>query len=702
MSQRPQDLVPLFASLTTLGGIGPKLETAFDRLLHIDEDASARIIDLLLHLPASVIDRRPVARLSDLALPAIFTADVTVDRLVVPKGGSRAPIRVYVHTDHDDLMLAFFNADRRWIERRFPVGEVRTISGRADLYDGMAQIVHPDHVADPARGETVPELDVVYPRTADLSGGRIRAALAQALERLPVLPEWTDPALLTERDWQPFGDALRTVHLPGDLTDADPAGSAWSRLAYDELFAGQLALALVRRRLTAPKGRARSRQTILMDAAIGGLGYRLTGAQMRSLDEIREQMDQPERMLRLLQGDVGSGKTAVAFLAMVHAAEHGAQSAFMAPTELLARQHLATLARMAEPVGIKTVLLTGREKSADRAKALEEIAGGEATIVVGTHALFQSSVAFHDLGLVVVDEQHRFGVHQRLDLAAKGENPDLLVMSATPIPRTLLLTYYGDTDVSRIDEKPADRLPIDTRAVPADRIDDVVDGLRRAIQTGARIYWVCPLVEESDKIEAVAAETRYERLKPVFGDRVGLIHGRMASGDKDAVISSFRDGGIDVLVATTVVEVGVDVPEATIMVVEEADRFGLAQLHQLRGRVGRGDKPSTCILVYRPPLNETARARLNILRETNDGFRIAEEDLKLRGGGDPLGVRQSGLPAFRVVRPEHHLGLIEIARRDARLLLEKDPDLTSERGLAARYALHLFGRIEATRNLDTG
>ncbi len=719
---RPDSLNPLFADLSVLAGIGPKRAQAFNRLLSRDAETPARVIDLLFHAPTGVIDRRPVALLASLTLPAVATFRVRVGEHRPPPRGSRAPYRISTMTEAgDDLTVVFFRADPRWLERTLPEGSVRLVSGRIDLFDGRAQMAHPDHMVDPASG-TIPPFEPVYRKTADLTGHHIRAAIEQALPRIPVLDDWLRPDLLAQRRWPGVSDALAGLHdLPdagtpdsgtadsrtasddiGERARNGPDSPGWQRLAYDELLAGQLALALVRRSMRVTSGIARRADRTAVDAAIANLPFPPTGAQVRSVSEIIADLEAPQRMIRLLQGDVGSGKTAVAYLAMAHVAASGAQSVLMAPTELLARQHYETLSRFAARDGLSVALLTGQLKTAQARAARDAAQSGAADIVVGTQALFQASTSYARLGLAVIDEQHRFGVHQRLDLAAKGGDVDLLVTTATPIPRTLLLSFYGDMDVSRLDEKPAGRQDIDTRIISSERIDEVVSAVGRTIERGERVYWVCPLVEESEAIDAQAAEARHAALAQRFGDRAALLHGRMRPDEKDRVTTAFRDGDVAILVATTVVEVGVDVPEASLIVVESAERFGLAQLHQLRGRVGRGAAASHCLLVYTPPLGDTAMQRLTMLRETNDGFRIAEEDLRLRGGGDVLGARQSGLPAFRIARPEHHLDLIETARDDARLTLDQDPGLTSDRGRQLRVLLHLFERYEATRYLDSG
>jgi ATP-dependent DNA helicase RecG len=536
-----------------------------------------------------------------------------------------------------------------------------------------------------------------------VSGKVLLRLMDQALASVPDMTEWQDPPLLAREGWPSFDDAIRSVHAPLEAEDLRADNPARRRLAYDELLSSQLALLLVRKAARSVKGRAVKGTGLLRQTVLTALPFELTGAQKRSVSEIDADMAGETRMLRLLQGDVGSGKTVVALLAMLNAVENGAQAALMAPTEILARQHLETLTPLCAAAGIRLALLTGRDKGKPRAALLEALAAGEIDIVVGTHALFQDDVAFQDLAVAVVDEQHRFGVHQRLALSAKGRAVDVLVMTATPIPRTLTLTHYGDMDVSRLDEKPPGREPADTRALPIDRLEDVIAGLHRAIAGGSKVYWVCPLVEESETGDLAAAEARHELLTQILGPRVGLIHGRMKGPDKDAVMAAFAGDGLDVLVATTVIEVGVNVPTARVMVIEHAERFGLAQLHQLRGRIGRGGGKSTCLLVYAGPLGETARSRLETMRRTDDGFEIAEEDLRLRGAGEVLGTRQSGMPNFRLC-PDllEAQDLIEMARKDAEVLVARDPELASPRGEALRTLLYLFERDAAVRTLRSG
>jgi ATP-dependent DNA helicase RecG len=699
---RPNLLDPFFSSITSLPGVGPRLEKLFARLLGRD-DLPPRILDLMFHLPAGAIDRRARPKLRDIVPDTVVTVAVTVDmHRPPPPNRPRAPYQVYVSDDTGDLILTFFNARKDYLQKLLPEGEQRYVSGTVALYDGMRQMVHPDRVVDAKGLAAMALIEPVYPLTEGLGPNQVRNAVAGAVTRVPALPEWQDPSLMTRERWPTFADALRTLHRPAEPADVLPEGLAWSRLAYDELLAGQLALALVRAHLRRPAGRATSGTGQLRNQLIEALPYSLTPSQTRAVADIVADLAKPERMLRLLQGDVGSGKTVVALLAAAAVIEGGRQAALMAPTELLARQHYNTIAPLATAIGINIAILTGRERGRERAETLERLAAGAIHMLIGTHALFQEEVAFRDLALAVVDEQHRFGVHQRLALARKGEAVDVLVMTATPIPRTLVLTFFGDMDVSELREKPAGRQPIDTRTLPLGRLDEVVGAVGRALAEGRRVYWVCPLVEESENSDLAAAEERFAALKETFGDVVDLVHGRMKGPDKERAMARFAAGETRLLVATTVIEVGVDVPAATVMVIEHAERFGLAQLHQLRGRIGRGADHSTCLLLYKAPLGETAKARLAIMRETEDGFRIAEEDLKLRGEGDVLGTRQSGMPGFRIARVEVHGKLISTAHDDAALVLARDPTLTTPRGGALRHLLYLFERDEAIRLIRAG
>ncbi len=696
---RPELLNPAFTQITRLKGCGPKLAALIEKL------AGGRLLDLWWHRPSGLIDRRYRPTIASAEPGRICTLEITVERHFPPRA-PRQPYKVAVSDPSGSLTLVFFNGREDYLLRALPVGESRVISGLFELFEGRAQITHPDRIGTLAEIEAMAAVEPVYPLTAGLAARVMGKLVEEAVSRAPVLPEWLDPAYQARQVWPGWRDALMRLHDPETLQDLEPDAPWRARLAYDELLANQLALLLVRRRLRRLSGRPLQGDGRLRDRLDKLLPWPLTNAQRQANAEIAGDMASDKRMLRLLQGDVGSGKTMVALHAMLVAVEAGSQAALMAPTEILARQHAETLAPYAEKLGVKLALLTGRDKGRARAALLDALGKGEIDILLGTHALFQGDVAFHNLGLAVIDEQHRFGVGQRLGLSSKGDGIDMLVMTATPIPRTLSLTAYGDMDVSKLTEKPPGRKPVDTRTIAAERLGEVIEAVGRKIEQGERVYWVCPLVEESEVSDLAAAAERHaalrEALQSRLGPVIGLVHGQMPAAEKDAAMEAFVAGQTRLLVATTVIEVGVDVPEATLIVIEHAERFGLAQLHQLRGRVGRGGRPGSCLLVYHGKLGETARARLKIIRETDDGFRIAEEDLRLRGAGEVLGTRQSGLPDFKLVDLAAHGELLATARDDAKLILERDPTLKSPRGEALRHLLYLFERDAAIQYLQSG
>ena len=698
---RPALLDPLFAPLNTLSGIGPKAGELYARLLGRESIEECRVIDLVFHAPHSLIDRRHQPGIARAPQGAIVTITGRVDRHQPPPRTNQ-PYRVFLHDDTGELALTFFRVKGNWLEKALPVDETVTVSGKVDWFNGRPSMVHPDYMVRAAEAENLPLVEPIYPLTAGLSARILRKSVEAVLPRIPEFPEWIDEALVQKQGFDGARESFLALHHPRDETDIDPQAPARRRLAYDEFLAGQLSLSLVRQRLRKVAGTPVRATGRLSAPVLAALPFSLTASQTLAIAEVLKDMAGTERMLRLLQGDVGSGKTAVALMSMLAAVEAGGQAVLMAPTEILARQHFATLSKMAEPAGIAIDVLTGRTKGREREAILERIASGRTQIVMGTHALFQDTVVYENLLLAVVDEQHRFGVHQRLRLTAKGISPHMLVMTATPIPRTLVLAAFGDMDVSKLTEKPAGRKPIQTVTVSTERTGEIVARLKTALGEGKKAYWICPLVEESDASDLMSADERFQTLKSQFGAEVGLVHGRMNGAEKDAAMLAFKSGETRLLVATTVVEVGVDVPDATIMVIEHAERFGLAQLHQLRGRVGRGKEASTCILLYKGPLSENGRARLSVLRDTEDGFVIAEEDLKLRGEGELLGTRQSGTPGFRIASLEAHGDLLEIARKDAAYMIERDPELTTPRGEALRTLLYLHRRDEAIRFLRAG
>ncbi len=696
MSRRPETLFPLFADLKGLGGVGPRVAENFAKM---DVEKPR---DLLFTLPHNIIDRKLIDTINQAQLPNVVTVQVTVG-LHQPNAIKGRPYRVMVEDAGASFQLVFFHAREDWLRKQLPAGQKRIVSGKLEVFDGLAQMVHPDYILRIDEADELPQIEPIYPLTAGITQKIIHKATLSTLERVRGLPEWIESSVLKENKWPAWHDAIRTAHAPQSVNDLSSTAKARERLAYDEFLAHQTTLSLARSKTRRAKGFTTIGTGMMRNKVLAALPYKLTGAQSRCIGEITDDMASGKRMNRLLQGDVGSGKTLVAFMALLATVEAGGQGVMMAPTEILARQHLAGLQPLAEQAGVVLEILTGRDKASERKAKLQALSKGDIEILVGTHAVFQKDVVFNRLRLAIVDEQHRFGVRQRMDLGAKGKAVDILVMTATPIPRSLELAHYGDMDVSILDEKPPGRIPVETVLVSNARMDQVVARLKAAIAEGRQAYWVCPLVEESEVVDFAAAEDRYRSLRLALGDEnVGLVHGQMPRADKDAAMVAFSGGKIAVLVATTVIEVGVDVPNASIMVVEQAEHFGLAQLHQLRGRVGRGTEASTCLLMYAPPLGKTAERRLTVMRETEDGFIIAEEDLKLRGAGDLLGTAQSGLPRFRIADLESQTALMKIAHDDARMLINVDPSLKSPRGEAMRTLLFLMEQDKVIRLLSVG
>jgi len=709
--KRPPEIFQLFAATTSLSGVGAKLAAVLEKRV------GSHVIDVLRHLPIGLTDRRQRPALSAVVDGSIATFEILVMKHDRPARGVRRPYRVFCQNETGELELVFFHAHSDYIAKQLPVGARRIVSGRVDLFQGRVQMAHPDHIVAPENSDSMPLLEPIYPLTAGLTPKILRRTLTDALTRLPDLPEWIPEAILSTQKWPGFADAMRAVHAPQSEADLLPTSPARARLAFDELLANQLALIMVRQQAgdSAP-GRSFTTSGKLVGALKDSLAFDMTAAQHRAISEITADQAAPKRMLRMLQGDVGSGKTLVALAAMLTAVESGAQAALLAPTEVLARQHHASLSALLQPLQIEVGLLLGQGRTSaqkpdasqqnqaeppptqrSRKATLAAMADGTLSLVVGTHALLSDTAVFKDLGVAVIDEQHRFGVRQRILLGEKGRNVDVMVMTATPIPRSLAMTAYGDLDHSQLDEKPVGRLPIDTRVIAGERLDDIVDGLRRALGDGKRAYWICPLVDESDQLDIAAAEARFASLSHALpGISVALAHGKMKAAERDSAMQDFRTGRAQLLVATTVVEVGVDVPEASIIVIEHAERFGLAQLHQLRGRVGRSNTQSSCLLVYYPPLSETASKRLSVMRETNDGFVIAEEDLSLRGPGEFLGQRQSGVPEFVLADLAVHRDLLAMARTEAHTMLAANA--SSDINLL----LCLFERDSAVKYLAAG
>lgn len=682
---RPDILNPLFADVDQIKGVGPKLQKPLQKL------GISSVAELLFHLPAGYIERRNVADLDEAQQGDQIIINITPVDIQHSRG--RGPTRILAQDAKGNIMaIVFFGRHNDWAVKQLPMGEARVIAGKLERYGDMLQIIHPDHIAENALG--LDEQEPVYPCAKGLTSKRLSAMVADAAGAVPQLEEWIEPQLLKREEWPAWSEALMAVHKRLD----EPAHQ---RLAYDEILAGQLAFALLRRSNRRQKGQALNGDGHLR----GGLtlDYALTGAQQRAIAEILQDLEQPVPMLRLLQGDVGAGKTIVAVMAMLAAIEAGGQAVLLAPTEILSRQHFATISKLLRALPINVEMLTGRDKGKAREAKMMGIADGSIHLIIGTHAVFQEAVIYHNLALAVIDEQHRFGVNQRLLLAQKGKlAPHMLTMTATPIPRTLTLSQFGEMDVSRLDEKPPGRQPIETLVMSDSRLAQIIDGLERHMASGGQAYWVCPLVNENETLDAIAVEERYAILRERFGSRVEMVHGQMPADQKDAAMERFAAGESAILCATTVIEVGVDVPNATLMIVESAERFGLAQLHQLRGRVGRGSAQSRCLLLRSNNLSETARARLALMRSSQDGFFLAEEDLRLRGAGEVLGTRQSGEIGYRLARPDQVHALIATANDDARLLINQDESLEGPRGQAARTLLYLFQRDQGIRLLRGG
>ena len=689
---RPEILFPLFADVQTLNGVGPRVSESLSRAFSRTGNAAtegARVKDLLLTPPSGLIDRSYRPSITEAKKDEIATFVVTVGSHMPPNSKGR-PYRIRVFDESGDMTLVFFKARAAYLNQVLPEGGRRIVSGKTEVFNAELQMTHPDYIVSLEDEDKLPKYETLYPLTAGLSQKVARKAVMGALQHIPQMAEWLDPHMVAQQDWPGFAEALIRMHAPDHPSDPGISAPPRKRLAYDELFAKQLAMAIVRENTRRQSGRSYDTKGHYLDDVLKAAPFKPTAAQDRAVGEIIADLKSPFRTARLLQGDVGAGKTFVAAQLAAFVAESGAQVALMAPTEILARQHLMTMRAFLEPAGLTVEAITGRDKGKPREALATGLKEGYIDVIIGTHALFQDSVEFHDLGLVIIDEQHRFGVRDRMKLTQKGRRPDLLVMTATPIPRTLALTSYGDLDISKLDEKPAGRRPIETRILPLARLDNVIEAVGRAVKAGNQVYWVCPLVEESEVVELTSVTERHRQLSAVYGDRVGLLHGRLSAQEKEAMSQAFKAGQYDILVATTVIEVGVDAPNATIMVIEHAERFGLAQLHQLRGRVGRSDKPSTCLLLYKGPLGVTSKARLEVLRETEDGFVISEKDWELRGSGDLLGAKQSGLPGYRLADLDKHKALLETAVQDARLLVQTDPELSSPRGQAARTLLYLF------------
>ena len=689
---RPEILNPLFCMLDTIKGIGQKHFKLVSNLI-----GGTKIADLLWHLPYNLTDRTYTCPISQIKTGRIWTGVVRVVEHLPPQKKSQ-PYRIVCADETGEIVLNFFKYYKDSLKKQLPVDSVKVISGKTEWFNACIQMNHPDYISEPENFEYVKSVEPIYPLCAGVTNKMMRWYVKQSLVKVPDLAEWCEPGFMKSQNFPSFKKALEKAHNPLVAQDVSPTAPARKRLAYDELLANQLMLAIARGFHKKKEGRSFQSSGVLRKKLLDALDFELTDAQKNVLQDIIKDQSSSYQGLRLVQGDVGCGKTVVAMLGMLGAVECGAQAAMMAPTEILAKQHFETIGAWAEKIGVKAALLTSKIKGKKRLEIFEGLENGDIDILIGTHALFTDDVHFKDLGFIVVDEQHRFGVEQRLKLSQKGNKPDIIVMTATPIPRTLVLTRFGDMDYSKIDELPRGRKPVDTRVMSVSKVSDVMKALNEKINAGTRIYWVCPLIEENEKSDLAAAVARFEALQKIYGSKVGLVHGKMKEIEKDAVMTRFKNGDIQILVATTVIEVGVNVSEATVMIVEQAERFGLSQLHQLRGRIKRGNQAGVCLLLHGCELSNTARERLNVMKSSEDGFLIAEKDLDLRGGGEILGTRQSGTEEFKVANLEFHKELLYTAHKDAQIILNADPLLKTERGQALRVLLYLFEQDAAFVN----
>jgi len=693
---RPAHLDLLLSPINKLKGVGPKLQNIINKLgIHLN-------VHFLWHFPYKIIEKKYYENIHDAPINQLVTLKIEIIKHY-PSKFRRQPYRVSCLANETPLDIVYFNARHPVVRSILPVKSIRMISGKLEFFKNKFQITHPSSIENISDIQLLREKEPVYSLTAGLNMKSFIKISNQVLHLLPNLKEWIDERLLKKYNFVSWKEAVKQLHNPNIEDTYSEKNFFRRRLAFDELFAHQLAIFIIRTIDNKKTSIPFTNNNKLKNNLINNLEFKLTNSQLIVINEIQKDLESNHQMIRLLQGDVGSGKTIVALISMLTVIESGFQTTLMAPTSILAYQHYENISKLIQDLPIKIDILTGKDKGKTRIEKLNKINNGDTQIVIGTHALIQDGVNFKKLGLSVIDEQHRFGVYQRMAFNYKGFRPSILVMSATPIPRTLTLAAYGDMDESRLIDKPIGRKPIVTTSLILKKEKNLIERIKKKINnSNDKFFWVCPLIEESQELDLKAATDRYNVLNKIFKKKVMLIHGQLSEKEKESTMEKFKNEDFRILVATTVIEVGIDIKSATTIIIEHAERFGLAQLHQLRGRVGRNNEESFCVLLHKENLNDTAKKRIHIMTETNDGFLISEEDLKIRGPGEILGKRQSGLPSFNVADLSYDGDLLEEARLYANNIITNDPKLEKDGNKNLKDLLYIQERDTAIRTLSAG
>ena len=682
----------LFSSVKKIKGVGPVISKK------LSDKGIENKIDLFLNLPTGAIDRRFCPKLDQLEVGVISTIFVRPVKYTIPRFRN-LPNRVTCKDEYGSIDIIFFNSRESYIKQILPLNEEVVISGKVGFYKNKYQMTNPDYIQSIDREKDITKIMAKYSSVAGISPKTIQKIYKEEIEKLKDIGEWHSQDFLKKMDWPTWYDAIYNLHNPVNVSDVNKESKFYQRLAFDEIFSNFLIFSEIKKRI---KKLIKVSKVIDEDNLLRikkMLPFTLTESQQGALKEILTDISSERKMLRVLQGDVGSGKTAVAMIAAYLTVKSGYQVAFLCPTELLAKQHFLLFKKILENENLSVQLLTSKIKSSEQADTRFQLSQNKIDIVVGTHSLFQEKTTFNNLGLIVIDEQHKFGVQQRINLSLKGSvNTDVLLMTATPIPRTLILTNYGDMDISTINEKPFNNTTINTLAKPAEQMDDVIVFLKKRLDENDQVYWVTPLIEESEKLKLTPAVKRYEYLKKKLKIEVGLVHGAMKNEDKNKIMEDFISGKIKVIVSTTVIEVGIDNQNANTMIIENCERFGLSQLHQLRGRVGRGKLDAYCLLLYSKNIGTNGKKRIQILRSSLDGFYISEEDLKLRGFGDIIGYKQSGEKDFIIADPAYHSDLFQLAKEEIENLENKDVKLEEH----FTQLLKIFKKDRVLNIIDTG